>query len=65
MDKDYSPGAGMAACAILLAVMRSNLLTQDQVRSVLAAARSTLDEWGEAQVFNTARDVLEEMGKAV
>jgi hypothetical protein len=65
MEQHHSLGAAITACAILPALLeqlvRSNLLTQDQVRSVFAAARSTLDGWGEGTPFNLAREVLEEM----
>jgi hypothetical protein len=65
MEQHHSLGAAMAACAILPALMeqlvRSNLLTQDQVHSVFAAARSSLDGWGERSAFKLAHEVLTEM----
>ncbi len=65
MEQHHSLGAAMAACAILPALLeqlvRSDLLTQDQVHSIFAAARSTLDGWGEGSAFKLAREVLEEM----
>jgi hypothetical protein len=66
--RQHPPGAAMAACAMLRALMdelvSSGTLTQDQVDSIFAAARSTLDGWGGASAFNLAREVLEEMRRA-
>jgi hypothetical protein len=65
MQQHHNPGAAMAACAILPALLRelegNGTLTSEQVDRIFATARSTLDGWGDASAFKLAREVLDEM----
>jgi hypothetical protein len=66
MTRHDSEGAGPAACSILQALLdelvNSGTLSHEQVDAIFAAAGSTLDGWGDPQVFRErARNVLNEM----
>lgn len=65
MKVEDTQGAGPAACAILQALLdelvKSNILTQDKVDNIFAAAGSTLADGADLQVFGAAGRVLAEM----